>query len=197
MRYRNYGLQPDRKTAIAMMGSILSDTQNLKTSATDADREALKALSELGGVTDIDSFFKDMYKASISYSGMTDEEIFFSDYKEYETEGVKYCIGTVFAYDEKSAQDLAKRLKKLLPGAVKSRKMDVGFANISIFHDDLNVTYLVPADETAAKAAEAAFGDKAGFDGTSYIFRPGVARKKVLVPAFNEVLADPEIWEVP
>lgn len=197
MRYRNYGLQPDRKTAIAMMGSILSDTQNLKTSATDADREALKALSELGGVTDIDSFFKDMYKASISYSGMTDEEIFFSDFKEYETEGVKYCIGTVFAYDEKSAQDLAKRLKKLLPGAVKSRKMDVGFANISIFHDDLDVTYLVPADETAAKAAEAAFGDKAGFDGTSYIFRPGVARKKVLVPAFNEVLADPEIWEVP
>ena len=59
------------------------------------------------------------------------------------------------------------------------------------------MTYLVPADETAAKAAEAAFGDKAGFDGTSYIFRPGVARKKVLVPAFNEVLADPEIWEVP
>jgi manganese-dependent inorganic pyrophosphatase len=180
-----------------MMGSILSDTQNLKASATDADREALKALSELGGVTDIDSFFKDMYKASISYSGMTDEEIFFSDYKEYETEGVKYCIGTVFAYDEKSAQDLAERLKKLLPGAVKSRKMDVGFANISIFHDDLAVTYLVPADETAAKAVEAAFSDKAGFDGTSYIFRPGVARKKVLVPAFNEVLADTEIWEVP
>jgi manganese-dependent inorganic pyrophosphatase len=128
---------------------------------------------------------------------MTDEEIFFSDYKEYETEGVKYCIGTVFAYDEKSAQDLAERLKKLLPGAVKSRKMDVGFANISIFHDDLAVTYLVPADETAAKAVEAAFSDKAGFDGTSYIFRPGVARKNVLVPAFNEVLAEPEIWEAP
>lgn len=94
MRYRNYGLQPDRKTAIAMMGSILSDTQNLKTSATDADREALKALSELGGVTDIDSFFKDMYKASISYSGMTDEEIFFSDYKAKDASSKIMCIFT-------------------------------------------------------------------------------------------------------
>jgi hypothetical protein len=35
---------------------------------------------------------------------------------------------------------------------------------------------------------EAAFGDTAEFDGTSYILKPGISRKQVLVPAITDVL---------
>ena len=48
---------------------------------------------------------------ALSYEGMSDEEILFSDYKEYEASGVKYGIGLMSAIDEETALDLAERMK--------------------------------------------------------------------------------------
>ncbi len=191
IRYRNYGIEPDRKTAYAMVGSILSDTNNLQSEATTfADREALKALSALAGIKDTDAMYREMYQASISYNGMTDEEIYFSDYKEYESGGKKYAIGCVNAYDEDGAKDLAERMKKVLSSGDVSNGVDMSFAQISIFHDDISVTYLVPSNEAAAEVLETAFGDAAVKDGISYRLEPGISRKRVLVPAITGVLED-------
>ena len=151
-----------------MVGSILSDTRNLQSdSTTFADREALKELSELAGIKDTDAFYQKMYQASISYEGMTDEDIFFDDYKEYESGGKKYSIGCINAYDEAGAKDLAERINKVLPGTLASTGMDMAFAQISIFRDDISITYLVPSDEAASEVLEAAFGEEATFDGIS------------------------------
>ena len=83
---------------------------------------------------------------------------------------------------------MARRMKELIPLALSSEGMDMAFAQISIFHDDLNITYLVPSDQAAAEVIEAAFGDKAVFDGTSYIIQPGISRKQMLVPAITDFL---------
>ena len=187
MRYRDYGVEIDKNIAIVLLGGILSDTSNLMSNdATTADREAVKALQKLSGVTDVDAFYRDIYKASISYNGMTDKEIFFSDYREYEEYGVKFSIGCVNAYDDDIAKKLAERMRALLP-KVKG-DIDISYAQISIFHDDISVTYLVPSDEEAAKVIEEAFGDRAVFDGTSYRLEPGMSRKKGVVPAITDVL---------
>ena len=53
LRYRNYGVKVDPHVAYAMVGSILSDTKNLKSGTTFADREALKELAQLAGIKDI------------------------------------------------------------------------------------------------------------------------------------------------
>ena len=189
MRYRNYGLIPDPQTAKVMMGALLSDTNDLRSNTTFADREALRVLSGLAGVSDTDAFYQEMFKASLSYEGMTDEEIFFSDYREYESAGIRYSIGCVQVYDEAEASDMAERMKAVLPGALSSAGMDLAFAQINIFHDDLSITYIVPSGEQAAAVIEAAFGDKAIFDGTAYNFNPGMGRKATLVPAITDVLA--------
>ena len=189
IRYRNYGLEPDRQTALVMMGAILSDTGNLQSNATTfADREALKALSKTAGISDTDAFYQEMFKASLSYAGMTDEEIFYSDYKEYESNGRQYSIGCINVYDEAGAQEMAERMKALIPSTLAAAGMDMAFAQISIFHDDLSITYLVPSDPAAAEVIEAAFGDTAVFDGTSYVLTPGISRRQVLVPAITDVL---------
>ena len=188
IRYRNYGIEPDQKTAYAMTGSILSDTKNLQSSATTfADREALKALSLLAGISDTEAMYQGMYQASISYEGKTDEEIFFDDYKEYESSGKKYGIGCVNAYDEDSARDLAERMKIVLSTVETSN--DMLFAQISIFHDDISITYLVPSNEAAAEVLEIAFGNDAVHDEIAYRLEPGISRKQVLVPAITDVLA--------
>ena len=189
IRYRNYGIEVDPHVAYAMVGSILSDTKNLQSNTTTfADREALKALSALAGIGDTDAMYREMYRASISYDGMTDEEIFYDDYKEYESDGTKYAIGCVNAYDEDSARDLVERMTKVLPAAQASSGMNMSYAQISIFHDDLSITYLVPSNEAAAEVLETAFGKDAVYDGTSYRLEPGVSRKQVVVPAITDVL---------
>ncbi len=189
IRYRNYGIEPDQKTAYAMAGAILSDTKNLQSDATTfADREALKELSLLAGIKDTDALYQEMYQASISYIGMTDEEIFFDDYKEYEGGGKKFGIGCVNAYNEDAAKNLVERMTDVLSSGEVSNGMDMLFAQISIFHDDISVTYLVPSNKAAAEVLETAFGENAVYDGTSYRLEPGISRKQVLVPAITDIL---------
>ena len=67
--------------------------------------------------------------------------------------------------------------------------MDFSFAQISIYHDDISVTYLVPSNEAADEVLETAFGNDAVYDGTSYRLEPGVSRKQVVVPAITDVLS--------
>ncbi len=189
IRYRNYGLVPDKQTATVMLGAILSDTVNLTSDATTfADKEAVKALSAIAGIKDTDAFYQQMFKERLSYKGMTEEEIFFSDYKEYETDGHKYSIGCIEVYDEDAIKKMADRIKTVVPSTLKSTGMEMAFAQINVYHDDISITYIVPSDEAAGEVIKSAFGDKAVFDGTSYVFNPGMSRKKVLVPAITEVL---------
>ena len=189
IRYRNYGIEPDPKTAYAMVGSILSDTRNLQSNATTfADREALKALSLLAGISDTDALYQGMYQATMPYEGMTDEEIFFSDYKEYERGGKKFGIGCVNAYDEAGAGNLVERMTNVFSSDDAPNGMDMSFAEISIFHDGISVSYLVPSNEAAAEVLEAAFGNDAVYDGVSYRLEPGISRKQVLVPAITDIL---------
>ncbi len=190
IRYLDYGVDLDPQTAELLFGALCSDTSNLQAdTTTSADREAFVALSELAGISDPAAYYKDMYKASISYEGMTDEEILESDIKEYESGGTTYAIGCVNVYDEDEAIDMAERMKALLPAECEKSGVDMAFAQISIFHDGISITYLVPSDETAAEVLEMAFEDQAQFDGTSYVLNPGISRKQVLVPALTDVLA--------
>ena len=160
IRYRNYGIEPDKQTALILMGAILSDTFNLEAVATaPADIEAVKTLSVMAGITDKEAFYKEMFKALLSYDGMTDEEILLSDYKEYESGGKKYSIGCIDVYDEESAKDMVERMKKILP-----------------------------SNEAAEEVIRTAFGDRGEFDGSVCRLEPGISRKKDLVPAITDIL---------
>ena len=188
IRYRNYGIELDKQTAFLLAGAILSDTGNFQSATTTtADREAVNALCDLAGISDKDALYRDMYKKSISYEGMSDEEIFYSDYKEYEVGGKKYSIGCISVYDEDDAKDMSERMKKIVPQAAAATGMDMAFAQINIFHDGISRTFIVPSDDTAADVIRSAFPDVT-FDGVSFNFNPGMSRKQVLVPAITPVL---------
>ena len=64
----------------------------------------------------------------------------------------------------------------------------MSFAQISIFHDDIPITYLVPSNAAANEVIKAAFGEKADYDGVAYRLEPSLNRKRTLVPAITDIL---------
>ena len=67
--------------------------------------------------------------------------------------------------------------------------IDLAFTQISIFHDGISVSFLIPCGEAEDEILSAAFGDRAESDGTSYRLEPGISRKQVLVPAITDLLS--------
>ena len=188
--YLNYGLEIDKTTATLLLGAILSDTTNLTgTTVTEADRHAVSDLAALAGIGDVDAFYLALHAEALSYEGMSDEEILFSDYKEYETSGVKYGIGLVNAIDEDTARALVERMKETLPKAFETLRVDLLYASVGIRENGAKIDYIVPCEGLSKDVFEAAFPNFDEFDGTAYIFRNGgLGRKTKFVPGLTDYL---------
>lgn len=190
LNYLNYGLEIDRETAYLMLGAILSDTKNLAGfPVTEADRQAVESLSKIAGVDDVNELYAQMKIELLSYEGMTDMEILYSDYKEYEGSGQKFGIGLVSAADEKSALDLVERMKAILPEAIETGDLDLLYVTVGVFTEDSQTEYVIPADEYSKQVFEDAFPDLGEFDGTAFVVHKGIGRKRVFVPGLTEYLA--------
>ena len=189
--YMNYGFEIDPKTAYILLAAVLSDTTNLTGSTTtDADRKAVPALAEIAGVTDTDALFNALHERIMSYDGFTDMEIMFSDYKEYETSGVKFGIGLVNSLNEDISKELAERLKGIAPEAMASTDADYMFASVGIREDGVKTDYIVPMSEESRQLMEEAFPNYDEYDGTSFIFRNGgLGRKTKFVPGLTDFFA--------
>ena len=188
--YLNYGLEINRETATLLLGAILSDTANLTgTTVTGADRKAVADLAVRADIRDVNGFYLGLHTEALSYEGMSNEEILFSDYKEYEVSSVKFGIGTVSVIDEDSAKAMAKRMKEALPEGFGKKQVDLLYASVGIREGSVKEDYIIPCNEESREVFEAAFPNYDGYDGTSYIFRNGgLGRKTKFVPGLTEYL---------
>ena len=187
--YLNYGLEIDKSTAHVLLGAILSDTYGLTGSTTTgADRQAVADLAEIAGVTDTEELAKKIHEEALSYEGMSDEEILFSDYKEYEASGVKYGIGLMTAIDDETAADLAERMKKAMAENAEKVDVDLLYASIGVYEGDLRTDYIVPLDGQSEETFKAAFPNYDDYNGIAYIFRSGLGRKTKFVPGMTDFL---------
>lgn len=189
--YLNYGFEIDKQTAHLLLGAVLSDTSNLTGSTTtEADKKAVGALAEIAGVSDVDAFYRALHEQALSYEGMSDMEIMFSDYKEYEAGNVKYGIGLVSSVKEETSRELAERMKNIAEEAMASRDVDYMFASVGIREGDIKVDYIIPLSEASKELMEQVFPNYDEYDGTSFIFRNGgLGRKTKFVPGLNDFFA--------
>ena len=96
--YRELGVSIDNETARILLAGIVSDTRNLSKPATCAvDSVACEALTAQLGISpdSIAVISGHMKEADNDFSGMTDKEIFMSDYKGYEHNGYKFGMGSL------------------------------------------------------------------------------------------------------
>ena len=188
--YLNYGLEVDKTTAFVLLGAVLSDTDNLTGSTvTYADKQAVSTLADIAGVEDVDGLARKLHEMSLSYEGMTDEDILFSDYKEYEVSGVKFGIGSVGAIDEKTAEELAGRMKTAMQDGFKTRDVSLMYALVGIRENGEKIDYVVPYDEMSRQVLEEAFPQHEMYGETAFVFPKGLGRKTKFVPGLTEYLA--------
>lgn len=104
-----------------LLSGILSDTLNLKSpTTTNQDRLAVNSLNEICKL-DIEDFFNDMFKAGTSLEGITEEEIFYKDFKEFGNEGSKIGVSQVYTLD---IEDVKKRQDKIMDVLKKAHEMN-------------------------------------------------------------------------
>lgn len=188
--YLNYGVELDQSSAYLLLSAILSDTSNLTaTAVTEADRLAVSALAETAGVADVSDLYKRLHAESLSYEGMSSEEILFSDYKEYEASGVTFGIGLVNAIDEDTAKQLAGRMKEVISDASSKKDVDLLYACVGIRENGEKIDRIIPGNELSRQVIEDAFPNYDEYDGTSYVFRKGLGRKTKFVPGLTDYLA--------
>lgn len=89
-------IQPDYETAGLLISGILSDTLYFKSpTTTDIDQRAVAELNEILKL-DLDTYVMNMFKAGTSLEGQSAAEIFFKDFKDFESDTQKIGVSQVF-----------------------------------------------------------------------------------------------------
>ena len=204
--YEEAEVKLDDEVAKILLAGILSDTRNLtKSNTTRADTLILKELQEkIGLSTDtLEKLFKDMSEVAHDYSGMSAEEIFLVDYKDYDMGDFAMGIASIIWYDESSKEDLFKQLFDVMPKIASEKERDILFAKVDVFKPntdpetmdempDLSVgSYILyygkeGLEDKAKEIAEAAFG-KSVEEGICYSAEK-LSRKTDMVPMLTEVV---------
>lgn len=154
--YKELGVAIDDETARIMLAGILSDTRNLSKSTTQRiDSVAWLALTtQLGLPADsVAKINKGMKDASNDFTGMTDTEIFLSDYKDYEIGSHLIGIGSLDVKGDE-AEAFIDRMLAVMPEVLTKMKRQMVFAKIDVPKG----TYFIYYGEGAQAVAEAVFG---------------------------------------
>lgn len=113
--YLQNGIKVSKRMAGLLVSAILSDTKNLTSvTTTDADKVALTSLVKSAEIKDLDSYYSKLYEASTSYAGMTDLEIYHSDFREFDMNGHRISVAIVYADNENSQKDYLKKMKAIM-----------------------------------------------------------------------------------
>ena len=120
---------------------------------------------------------------------MTDLEILFSDYKEYEVGTVTFGIGQINSLNEEISKDLSSRMKNIAEEACAQKDVDLLFASVGIREDGVKIDYIVPLNDASKQMMEDAFPNYDDYDGTSYIYRTGLGRKTKFVPGLTDYIS--------
>ncbi len=175
-RFRQNGMEPSRKTALMLLGAVLSDTVILGSPTTTERDHAVKDYLERVLALDAGELGREMFQASADVSEVPADEIVTRDAKEYQVaSGQTICIAQI----EVVGENLLDRRADLLEAMRRQRESGHYHLYALMVTDILSKsTDMLVAGDVAAVART--FGVSAQ-DGT--IELPGVmSRKKQVAP---------------
>lgn len=187
------GVDLPQDVAGVLLAGILSDTANMKGNGVTAlDEAAFEKLREISGISDTDALYNGMLEARLSYKGMDDRDIYYSDYKEYETNGFLYGIGNIKVAHPEQVPEMAERMLRVIESEAKNGS-EMQFLLFQVYDPDYSLGYMGFTGNDAAlteKLMDTAFGSVGQKQGTFYVFSPSLQRKTEVVPPIDDCLND-------
>lgn len=183
--YEHCGIEIPPTIAKIIASGIISDCYDKQMIL---DSIALEELSTIAGITDLEAYANDMTKAKTDYSGMKDEEIYLLDYKHYESGSLTYGIACVDIPSSDDIPDMYERMITVMKEKYDELGMNMLFVMVACTdHTRQYIGYYGKDNDLTQQVADQAFGKLAEKKDGYYLFEPSVSRKKVIVPALDEI----------
>ena len=180
MLYKENNIEIPANIAGLMLSGIISDTLLFASpTTTEIDKVIVKDLALIADI-DYNKYGMDMFKAGSSLSGKTEEEIFYTDFKNFTVEGKKVGIGQVSTVSVTDINDNSEAYKKLINSISKTNEYHI----LALFVTDIltNGSYIYYND-SAQDILNNCFGPE--LKQGKYL-EGLVSRKKQVIPVIME-----------
>ncbi|TQR07298.1 manganese-dependent inorganic pyrophosphatase [Psychrobacillus soli] len=183
--YKEKGIEIPANIAGLMLSAIVSDSLLFKSpTCTEEDIVAARELEKIAGVN-AEEYGLAMLKAGADLSDKSLEDLLSLDAKEFSMGDHKVVIAQVNAVDVNDVMGRQAELEELIHRAIEEQELDLFFFVVT---DILNNDSVALALGKLALKAEAAFG--VNFENNIALLKGVVSRKKQVVPALTEALAN-------
>lgn len=180
------GLTPSKTAAGLLCSAIISDTLLFRSpTCTPQDEEICRRLAEIAGISSVEDYAKEMFKAGTSLKGKTVEQIFNQDYKPFSIEDIKVGIAQVNTMDIDGFMPLKEEMLAYMNEKAKESSLDMVMLLLTdIITEGSQVLVVGEKSDIAEKAFNATLVDNTAF-------LPGVlSRKKQVVPPVTNVITN-------
>lgn len=178
MMYHESNVEIEPKIAGLLCSAILSDTLCFRSpTCTAIDKQTAYELAAIAGI-DPEEFATQMFRAGCNHNNQTEEEIFYADFKTFNSEDKKIGIAQVSVIGDEDTEKLIVRMRPYLDQVMETTKMDI----IVMLLTDVMIgsSKAIFVGEGIEEIIENAFGVKVE---NGIAFLPGiVSRKKQAMP---------------
>lgn len=185
--YNENSVPMDKKIAGLLCSAIISDTLLFRSpTCTEIDKMAALALAGEAGI-DINQYAREMFSAGSNLKSKTDDEIFYQDFKRFNSGKVSFGVGQISSLNADELDSLKERLLPYLKKAHKEHGVDMMFFMLTNILNESTIllyegTGALPMLTNAFHLEENTEEARNSASGTVEL--PGVvSRKKQLIPA--------------
>ena len=180
MLYKENNVDIPANIAGLMMSGIISDTLLFASpTTTDIDKETVRALAEIANV-DYNKYGMEMFKAGSSLKGKSEEEIFYTDFKNFTVEGKKVGVSQISTVSVSDITENEAAYRKLINDIAENNNYHI----LALFVTDIltNGSYIYYND-SAHEILDNCFG--ADLKQGKYL-EGVVSRKKQVIPVIMD-----------
>ena len=184
--YNENSVPMDKKIAGLLCSAIISDTLLFRSpTCTEIDKMAALALAGEAGI-DINQYAREMFSAGSNLKSKTDDEIFYQDFKRFNSGKVSFGVGQISSLNADELDSLKERLLPYLKKAHKEHGVDMMFFMLTNILNESTIllyegTGALPMLTNAFHLEENTEEARDSASGTVEL--PGVVSRKKLIPA--------------
>ncbi|MGL5087278.1 MAG: DHHA2 domain-containing protein, partial [Clostridium sp.] len=172
------GIRPSKQAAGLLCAAIISDTLLFRSpTCTYQDENMCKKLAQIAGISDLNTFAQDMFKAGTSLKGKTVPQIFNQDFKPFAIEDIKIGIAQVNTMDIEGFMPLKAEMIQYMETKAKEANLDMVMLLLTdILNEGSQILVTGDKPQIVENAFKVILKDNEAF-------LPGVvSRKKQVVP---------------